>query len=128
MRIISNDSDIPEIFYNYISLEQASRDFRVNILIPVFYEILNRTTNLCLRKEYEDLDEVILKLDSDLIKNCYYIEEYNNNVYLVNQPIKELNKFLKEIKIKQEIKDNYPEEYKEIEKYFDLTGIPIIII
>lgn len=128
MRIISNDSDIPEIFYNYISLEQAGRDFRVNILIPVFYEILNRTTNLCLRKEYEDLDEVILKLDSDLIKNCYYIEEYNNNVYLVNQPIKELNKFLKEIKIKQEIKDNYPEGYKEIEKYFDLTGIPIIII
>ena len=128
MKILFNNSDIPEILYNHISLEQAIRDFRLNTLIPIFYDILNRTTNICLRDNYNTLDEVILKLDSNLVKNHYYLEDYNNNVYLVSQPIKELNKFLKKIMIRKNIKKDFPEDYKEIEKYSDRTEIPIIII
>ena len=122
LRVLNN----PEIIFNHISIEHAIKDFRLNTLIPEFNEILNRTTNICLNDKYESIGDIILHLDFDLVRRYYYLEEYNEDIYLVFGPILELNKFLRRIEIEESIIDIYPEEYREIERYSIDSGITLI--
>ena len=124
MKAVPKNLNIPEVIYTHISIEQANRDFRLNTLIPFYFDFLNRTTNLFTKNEYTSIDNIILKLNSTLVKNNYYLEIYNKNIFLVSKPIQELNKFLLEIKVEEQIVLN-SEVYEFIKKYSDLTGIPI---
>lgn len=121
MRIVEDISEL----YNHISIEHVLRCFRLNTLIPEYQEILDRLTNICLKNNYNSIDNIILVMDKDLIKRHYYLEEFNKNIYLISQPVKELNQFLKRIMIKDLAIANYPEEYEEIKRYSKITGVPI---
>lgn len=121
MRIVEDISEL----YNHISIEHVLRCFRLNTLIPEYQEILDRLTNICLKNNYNSIDNIILVMDKDLIKRHYYLEEFNKNIYLISQPVKELNQFLKRIMIRDLAIANYPEEYEEIKRYSKITGVPI---
>lgn len=121
MRIVEDISEL----YNHISIEHVLRCFRLNTLIPKYQEILDRLTSICLKNNYNSIDNIILVMDKDLIKRHYYLEEFNKNIYLISQPVKELNQFLKRIMIKDSAIANYPEEYEEIKRYSKITGVPI---
>lgn len=118
MRIIKESLNC----YNYKTLEQTLRNFRMNTLIPEYNNEIDRLTNICLKEKNNFKSDVILVIDLDLVKRHYYLEEFND-VYLVSQPVKELNQFLKKIMVEESVIDSI--DFKGIKKYSELTGVPI---
>lgn len=115
---------LPDYLYIHLSLQQALRDIRTNTLIQKYNDVIDRYTNLCLRKPYTMIDNVIFTLDTNKLKYNYMIEKYNLNIYLVSFDIKEMNNFITNISISEEVKS---ESLALIERYSKENNIPLTI-
>ena len=132
MKVLTSDYDIsdyirvnpevPAIMYNHVNIVQAIKNVRINALVQSYNKTIDRFSNLCLKGRYTNIDDVIFHVNADKLKYYYYIEVYNFNIFLIPENVKEMNLYLTQIEVNENLKGTI--EYNEIVKYCQTTGVP----